>query len=96
MQLWEHRLIDWLFRNRQTGQITIGQTPNIPILVFAAAWVLNVLFDPGGAIGTVLEVVSGVALAVWAIEELVSGVNPFRRLLGAFVLGGLLTRVLWT
>jgi hypothetical protein len=87
-------IYEWLFRNRRTGEITIGQTPNASLLVFAAAWVLALLWDPGGAIGTGLDVISGVALLVWSGDELLRGVNPFRRLLGAVVLGGLLARFL--
>lgn len=34
------------------------------------------------------------ALVVWALDELVRGVNPFRRLLGAIVLGWQLVRFL--
>jgi hypothetical protein len=30
--------------------------------------------------------VAGVALAVWAVDEIVRGVNPWRRILGAAVL----------
>ena len=58
-------MIDWLFRNRQTGEITIAQMPNAPLIV-------------------------------WAGDEVLRGVNPWRRLLGggvlAFTLVGLLLR----
>jgi hypothetical protein len=87
-------IYEWLFRNRTTGEITIGQTPNAPILVFVVAWGLALVWNPGGAIGTGLDVVGGVALLIWAADEVLRGVNPFRRLLGAVVLGGLLARFL--
>ncbi len=61
---------------------------------FAVAWGLELVLDPGGAIGTGLEVVAAVALLVWAGEEILLGVNPFRRLLGAVVLGALVARFL--
>ena len=48
---------------------------------------------PGGSLGTGLDVIAAFALLVWAVEELVRGVNPFRRLLGAAVLGGLVAQV---
>ncbi len=63
-------------------------------MIFAVAWVLSRVLDPGGAAGTALDVVGTVALLVWAVEEIAGGVNPFRRLLGAVVLGGLVARVL--
>ena len=93
VRLWEHHPIEWMFRNRQTGEITIGQTPNIPLVVFAVAWVLSRIWDPGGSVGTGLDVVAFAALAIWAGDELIRGVNPFRRLLGAVVLGGLVAQL---
>ena len=40
---------------------------------------------PGG-LGTALKIIGRGALLVWAADELVRGVNPFRRMLGAVVL----------
>jgi hypothetical protein len=91
--VWEHRSIEWWFRNRQTGEITIGQVPNIPLVVFLVAWLANLIAAPGGSVGTGLEVIAAFALLVWGVEELVWGVNPFRRLLGAVVLGALVAQV---
>jgi type IV secretory pathway VirB2 component (pilin) len=34
-------------------------------------------------------IVATIALAVWAADELIRGVNPFRRVLGAVVLVGI-------
>jgi hypothetical protein len=62
-------------------------------MVFFVAWVLNRIWAPGGTIGTGLDVIGSFALFVWAADELIRGVNPFRRLLGAFVLGGLVAQV---
>ncbi len=44
------------------------------------------LFHPSGAVGTVVDVVASVALIAWAVDELVRGVNPWRRILGGGVL----------
>src|SRR5207244_490573 len=41
-------VIDWLFRNRETGRITIAQFPNAALGVFLAASLLRRLLDPGG------------------------------------------------
>jgi hypothetical protein len=79
------RLADWLFRNRQTGEITIVQVPNIPLGVFLVAAVASRLLADSSA-ATVLAVVSAIALVVWALDELIRGVNPWRRILGATVL----------
>jgi len=80
------RFVDWFFRNRETGRITIGQWPNWSLWVFIGAWTLRRIFAPTGTAGTVLDIVATAALVVWAIDELVRGVNPWRRVLGATVL----------
>jgi ABC-type branched-subunit amino acid transport system permease subunit len=79
-------VFEWLFRNRQTGEITIGQRPNVSIIVFAVAWVVRRIFEPSGVVGTMLDVVVTGALVFWALDELLRGVNPWRRILGATVL----------
>ena len=33
------RTVDWAFRNRQTGAITVAQWPNVPLAVFLVATV---------------------------------------------------------
>ena len=79
-------MIDWLFRDRSTGKITIVQVPNLPLAVFLVALVLRSVLDPSGTPRTVLTVIGTAALFIWAIDEIVRGVNPWRRALGAGVL----------
>ncbi len=76
-------VLDWWFRNRETGAITIAQFPNPPLWIFLAAVVIR-WFVPRGGFHTALDVVALAALAWWAVDEVVRGVNPWRRLLGAF------------
>ena len=76
--------VDWMFRDRTTGKIDIGQFPNIPLFVWLVASGLALV--SGGTAHTVLAHLATVALVVWAGDELLRGVNPFRRLLGAGVL----------
>ena len=78
--------MNWLFRNRRTGEITVAQRPNAPLAIWLVATIVGLVFDPTGGLGTALEVVGRGALIVWALDELVRGVNPFRRILGAVVL----------
>ena len=85
--------VDWLFRNRQTGQITIAQLPNAALWVFLIATALRTLIDPAGWPGTALRVVATAALVWWAGDEILRGVNPWRRLLGAAVLAAQLARL---
>ena len=79
-------MLDWLFRNRQTGEITIGQPPNPPLVVFGAARLARRVFRRSRRIASTLDLVGTAALAVWAVDEVVRGVNPWRRGLGAGVL----------
>jgi hypothetical protein len=80
--------IDWLFRNRHTGRITIVQAPNLALWLFLVASVLRALFDPSGGLRTALDVLATAGLLWWAVDEIVRGVNPWRRLLGGVVLAG--------
>ena len=78
--------IDWLFRNRQTGRITIAQFPNAPLWLFLIAKTAESLIDPAGWPGTALNAAATAGLLWWATDELLRGVNPWRRFLGAAVL----------
>jgi hypothetical protein len=84
-------VLDWWFRNRRTGEITIAQLPNVALWIFLAAVVVR-WFLPGGPARTVLDVVALAGLAWWAVDEVARGVNPWRRVLGvagcAFVISG--------
>lgn len=81
-------MINWLFRNRQTGRITIAQWPNLPLWLFLVATALRWLFAPAGGLRTALEVVATGGLLWWAVDEVLRGVNPWRRFLGGAVLAG--------
>ena len=81
-----HRAARWMFADRTTGQIVIGQWPNVPLWIFLAAWLTNLLIHPTGTIGRVVTIVAAAALTVWALDELIRGVCPWRRILGGIVL----------
>jgi hypothetical protein len=80
------RVLSWFFRNRETGAITIAQMPNPALWIVIVGTVLIWAWRPAGRIGTNLECLVGAALVVWAIDEVLRGVNPWRRCLGAAVL----------
>lgn len=80
------RAVDWTFRDRTTGRITIAQFPNPPLWVALAAMVVRRVAHPEGTAGTVVGGVVAGALVWWSVDELVRGVNPWRRALGAGVL----------
>ncbi|MFD0936266.1 hypothetical protein [Methylobacterium trifolii] len=86
------RAVDWAFRDRRTGAITIGQWPNLPLWLFlgltALAWAAGGLGDPSGAAIAILRIAARLCLAWWALDEVLRGVNPWRRFLGGVVLAG--------
>lgn len=75
-------MIDWWFRNRRTGEITIAQAPNLPLGIFLVAFVVRWALSPNGWPLQVLDVVAGGAIVWWAVDEVLRGVNPWRRALG--------------
>ena len=87
------RTVDWVFRSRSTGVITIAQWPNLPLWLFGGfalgAWSAqaNPSLTPWLSLGADL------ALAWWALDEFLRGVNPWRRFLGAATLVGLLALI---
>jgi hypothetical protein len=79
------RAFDWLFRDRRTGRVVVAQLPNAPLAIFLVVSVVRRLADPSGTVGTVTDVVAVGSLLWWAGDEVLRGVNPFRRFLGAAV-----------
>ena len=79
-------LVRWLFEDRTSGRIVIAQWPNLPLWIFIAAFVVQLVLHPAGRIGLIIAVVGGLGLIWWAVDELIRGVNPWRRILGALVL----------
>ncbi|MBK4348869.1 hypothetical protein [Lacisediminihabitans changchengi] len=77
--------LDWMFRNRETGKITIGQPANLSQKLFQGITLVGI-FLPRGPVRTTAAVGAVGALTWWASDELVRGVNPFRRLSGAVTL----------
>jgi hypothetical protein len=78
-------VLGWVFRSRRTGRITLAQFPNWPLGVWLLASAVMWLVQPQGWVRSVLVVMASAALAVWAADEALHGVNPFRRLLGVTV-----------
>lgn len=86
-------MIDWLFRNRYTGRITIAQFPNPALWLFLVATVVRAVIDPTGRVRTLLDVAATAGLLWWAADEVLRGVNPWRRMLGGAVLAGQMLRL---
>lgn len=71
-----------MFRDRQSGKIVVAQTPNLPLWIFIAAVAIRFVVPTGGTLHEVVGWIGRLALGWWAVDELVRGVNPWRRLLG--------------
>lgn len=82
--------LDWFFRDRRTGQITIAQLPNLPLAIFLGTVVLRWFVSSSTTTSTAVQWIGVAALSWWAADEVLRGVNPWRRLLG---LGGLVFAV---
>ena len=87
------RCIDWFWRDRHTGRIVIAQWPNLWLWLFAITSLVELITNTAGSAGIGIQVVATAFLVIWASDELLRGVNPWRRCLGAAVLIGLTIRL---
>jgi hypothetical protein len=76
---------DWLFRSRQTGRITVAQFPNAALWIYLVTVVARWVVPSGTTPHGVVDWVGVAALGWWAIDEVIRGVNPWRRALGLVV-----------
>ncbi|MVT49513.1 hypothetical protein GPL17_03330 [Bradyrhizobium yuanmingense] len=79
------RFLDWFFRSRETGAITIAQWPNLILWIVIVAGLLLWIWPSAGRASVVLTIVFKGGLMIWGADEIVRGVNPWRRCLGAAV-----------
>ena len=75
--------LDTFFRDA-SGRLVVVQVPNPALLVWLAATIARrSAYDTHDV---ELRWIGAGALIVWALDELVRGASPFRRVLGAVVL----------
>lgn len=79
---------NWMFRSRETGKITLGQPSNTTMKLLQRTTLVGVLL-PKSRVRTGFSVVAVTTLAAWGADELLRGVNPFRRAQGALALVGI-------
>ena len=97
MSMMKERLLSvWLAYKRLTQlsfprRFPIVQFPNLPLIVAALAGEAGKFLD--GSAHSYAASVSYLAMTIWAYEELVHGVNWFRRLLGLTYVILLIVRV---
>jgi hypothetical protein len=58
----------------------------VPLALFVGFRIAQALVSPTGTAHDVLRWLAVAALAWWGLDELLRGVNPFRRILGTAVL----------
>ena len=75
-------IVDWLFRNRRTGRITVAQFPNVALWVFIVTVSARLIVRSGTAPRSAFDWIGAATLGWWSVDEVVRGVNPWRRLLG--------------
>jgi hypothetical protein len=92
LKLMTHRFFLWFFQNPETGAITIAQAPNLSLWIVIVVGALIWLWHPPDRLGVALEIIFRGALFVWAVDEVIRGINPWRRGLGTAVL----CYALWT
>ena len=91
----ENTLLNRTFRDSD-GNIVLAQTPNLPLIVWIVATLLN-LISTTDNIHTGLDALAFGSLFTWAWQELFQGVNYFRRSLGLVVLlGAIASRLQWS
>ncbi len=73
----------WLFEDRRTGRIVVGQSPNLLMLLFLAATASRMVEGRRGGVGKAIRGVQAGSLFLWALDEALRGVNPARRIGGA-------------
>jgi hypothetical protein len=79
------RTLQWFFRDRRTGAITITQAPNFVLWVVIIASIVRWAWPSARNLSLVCAVLVTGGLIVWALDEILRGVNPWRRCLGAAV-----------
>ena len=72
---------------------TIGQTPNLPLIVVFVASVVGRMTEQGSVANRVSEAVFFVSLSVWSYLEASDGANALRRALGIAGFVVVLTRL---
>ena len=72
---------------------TVGQTPNLPLIVVIVAVVVGRMTEQGSFTNRIADSVFFVSLSIWSYLETFDGVNAFRRVLGIAGFVVVLTRL---
>ncbi|MGZ0220798.1 MAG: hypothetical protein ACKVIY_17500 [Acidimicrobiales bacterium] len=89
----DRSFVRWWFENRKTGELTVAQFPNWPLLAIGAAALIQRIVDDGSRIQAITGFVGPLLWIYWAGDEMIRGVNPWRRVLGVLMLLWQISRV---
>ncbi len=78
------RMFDYIMRTK-AGKIVIVQFPNVSLLIALVSVAVARVFATESWV-VIPRLITFAALAIWALQEYVSGVSRFRKLLGGAVL----------
>jgi hypothetical protein len=81
----KHHLIDLLFRCKD-GKYVYFQFPNLPLMIAIFAYGLRLVIS-AEPYDDLLNIIFTAAIIFWSVLEIFWGVNLFRRLFGALILG---------
>ena len=73
----------WWFENRETGDITIAQFPNWPLWGIGISLLVAAGTEPGSTLEQAALWARTGLWFYWGADELLRGVNPWRRALGS-------------
>jgi hypothetical protein len=73
------------FWKNNKGRTVLWQSPNLPLVVWIAAWLLTRVL-PYGQLNFVAALIAFGASFTWAWLEIFYGASPFRRSLGVMVM----------
>jgi len=69
-------------RNFKIRGYTVGQVPNLPLIVVVVAAVVGRMTEQGSVTNRLADSVFFVSLSIWSYLETFDGANAFRRVLG--------------
>ncbi len=93
MKLTEPLTEQGLFKDKH-GNVVLGQMPNVLFWGWLACKILGYVI-PNKTVDHWLAVLAVALLASWALLELTSGVNYFRRIVGMVVLLLVVANIFW-
>ncbi len=76
--------VDKCFKDKR-GKLVLAQKPNVPLWGWIISTVLSYVFSKG-KVHNLFQIMAFGSLFAWAYLEITSGINYFRRVLGAIVL----------